>query len=66
MCLCVRAFMCYQIIFLYCVVIQIGEHNRVIWKQNKCVYDLSNMLVSFYDDIVVLVHFSICDFFVYH
>ncbi len=49
------------IILWYCVVTQIGEHNWVIWKQNKWVYDLYNMLVSFQNDIVVLVHmWSIC------
>ncbi len=33
MCLCVHAFMCYQVILWYCVVIQIGEHNRIIWSK---------------------------------
>jgi len=51
------------IILWYCVVTQIGEHNQVIWKQNKWVYDLFDMLVLFQNDIVVLVHLSMCDIF---
>jgi hypothetical protein len=39
-------FVCMCILW-YCVVIQIKEHNWAIWKQNKWVYDLSNMFVSF-------------------
>jgi hypothetical protein len=60
-----------QVIFLahfilYSVVIQIGEHNRIISKQNIWVYKMSNMLVLIQNGIVVLVHLSKCDLFVYH